>query len=249
VSKRTIFAVIAAGALATVAPGVGHASSSASGAASFSCNPPLPPPLPPASQFVSKVDNKYFPLQPGTTFVYRGRQEGDRVLDQVTVTHATKTILGVHATVVFDGVALNGKRSEKTFDWYAQDKHGNVWYLGESAFDFVSGHWVRASDSWEAGHDGALAGIIMEAHPKVDDIYAQEHLPGTAMDMARVLTTHATVTVPFGTFHHALKSNECTPIEPGVIDLKYYGRGIGEVAEATVKGGSSTLVLVSVTHG
>ena len=249
-SKRTNFAVIAAAAaLAAIAPGVGQASSSGSNNATFTCNPPLPPPLPPASQFVSRVDNKYFPLQPGTTFLYRGQDGGDRVLDQVTVTDETKTILGVKATVVFDGVAVNGERSEKTFDWYAQDKDGNVWYLGESAFDFVNGHWVRASDSWEAGYNGAMAGMIMEAHPKVDDIYAQEHLPGTAMDMARVVSTHATVRVPYGTFHHALESNECTPLEPGVIDLKFYGRGVGEVAEATVQGGSSTLVLVSVTHG
>ena len=250
VSKRTIVAVIAtAVAFASAASGVAQASTGQSRSRTAGCNPPPAPPMPPANDFVSTVTNRYFPLQPGTTFRYRGQEEGDRVADRVVVTDATKTILGVQATVVLDHVALNGHRSEKTSDWYAQDKDGNVWYLGESAFDFVHGHWVRASDSWESGHRGAQPGIIMEAHPKVGDTYAQEHLPGTAMDMARVLSTHTTVSVPAGTFSHAVKTHECTPLEPGVVDVKYYGRGVGEVAEATVQGGSARLVLVSVTHG
>ncbi len=249
-SKRTIVAVIAtAVAFASAASGMAHASSSQSRSRTVGCNPPPAPPMPPADEFVSTVTNRYFPLQPGTTFLYRGQEEGDRVGDQVVVTDATKTILGVQATVVLDRVALNGHPSEKTFDWYAQDKHGNVWYLGESAFDFVHGHWVRASDSWESGRGGAQPGIIMEAHPKVGDNYTQEQLPGTAMDMARVLSTHTTVSVPDGTFAHAVKTNECTPLEPGVVDVKYYGVGVGEVAEATVQGGSARLVLVSVTQG
>jgi hypothetical protein len=249
-SKRTIFAVIAgAMALVSVAPGVALASSTRSQSTTTACDPPAPPPMPPASEFVKTVDNAYFPLPPGTKLVYRGQDAGDRVVDKVLVTDETKTILGVTATVVLDRVMVNGQPSEKTFDWYAQDKRGNVWYLGEAAFDFVHGHWVRADDSWRAGRDGALAGFIMEAHPKVDDVYAQEHLPGTAMDVARVVDTDATISVPYGTFTHALKSKECTPIEPGVIDVKFYGQGVGEVSEATARGGMSSLVLVSVTRG
>jgi hypothetical protein len=246
-TKRAIVAITTA-AFALLSPASGAVQASPTVA---TCNPPAPPPMPPASEFVSSVTNRYFPLQPGTTFLYRGQEEGDQVVDRVTVTDQTKTILGVGATVVLDIVSLNGEPSEKTFDWYAQDKHGNVWYLGEAAFDFESGHWVRAEDSWESGHDGALPGIIMEAHPKVGDTYAQEHLPGTAMDMAVVMDTHATVSVPYGSFRHAVKTNECTPLEPGVLDVKFYGRGVGELAEATVQGGSSILVLVSVTatHG
>jgi hypothetical protein len=242
-------AIAAAATLIALGPGVGNASSSLPGSGSVTCNPPPAPPMPPASEFVATIDNRYFPLRPGTTFLYRGQEEGDRVVDQVDVTNSTKTILGVQATIVVDRVALNGQPSEKTFDWYAQDKHGNVWYLGEAAFDFVHGHWTRADDSWLSGRDGAQPGIIMEAHPKVGDVYAQEHLPGTAMDMAQVLSTHATVSVPYGTFSHVLKTNECTPLEPGVVDVKYYGRGVGELAEATVQGGSARLVLVSVIHG
>lgn len=214
--------------------------------ASAECTPPPPPQMPPASDFVDEVSNRYFPLEPGTTFRYRGTEEGDAVQDDVIVTGMTRTILGVRATVVHDFVAVNGLRSEKTSDWYAQDKHGNVWYLGEAAFEFVDGHWVRADDSWEAGHDGARAGVIMEAHPKVGDTYTQEHYSGHAEDMARVSSTHASISVPYGSFHHALKTDECTPLEPGVLDVKYYARGVGEVFEATVQGGSAELALFSV---
>jgi hypothetical protein len=249
-SKRTIFAVIAgAVALVSVAPGVADASSAQSQSTTSVCDPPAPPPMPPASEFVKSVDNIYFPLPPGTKLVYRGQDTGDHVVDKVVVTDETKTILGVTATVVLDRVLVNGQSSEKTFDWYAQDRHGNVWYLGEAAFDFVRGHWVRAEDSWRAGRDGALAGLIMEAHPNLEDSYAQEHLPGTAMDEARVVSTDARISVPYGTFTHALKTKECTPLEPGVVDVKYYGQDVGEVSEATVQGGMSSLVLVSVTHG
>jgi hypothetical protein len=205
--------------------------------------------MPPASDFVRTVDNPYFPLPTGTTFLYRGREEGDHILDQVTVTNEMKVVLGVRATVVSDRVTVNGEPSEQTFDWYAQDTHGNVWYLGESAFDFDHGHWVRADDSWEAGRNGAEAGIIMRAEPSVGDVYAQEHLPGTAMDVARVVSTDATVSVPYGTFTNVVETKECTPLEPGVVDLKYYGSGVGEVAEGTVQGGSSRLVLVAVSGG
>jgi hypothetical protein len=204
--------------------------------------------MPPASHFVHHVDNKDFPLEVGTTYRYRGQEEGNQVTDIVTVTDRTKVILGVRATVVFDEVVTNGQPSERTFDWYAQDRRGNVWYLGEDAFDFVNGHWEKSDDSWEAGVDGAQAGIIMEAHSKVGDLYRQEFLQGSAEDMAQVLDTHATVSVPYGTFHHALKTMECTPLEPGVFDVKFYARGVGEVAEATVVGGSARLVLVSISR-
>jgi hypothetical protein len=247
-SRRAAVVFVAVTSLLALTAGVGHASNSSPPSATGVCNPPPAPTMPPAGDFVSGVDNRYFPLEPGTTLRYRGQEEGDRVLDTVTITHRTKTILGVRATVVFDYVELNGRPEEKTFDWYAQDKRGNVWYLGEAAFDYVKGHWMRADDSWEAGRDGAKPGILMEAHPKVGDTYTQEYYPGHAEDMAWVVDTNASVSVPYGTFDHALKTMECTPLEPGVVDVKKDVRGIGEVYEATVKGGSATLKLYSVTH-
>ena len=220
------------------------------GGASAATRIPPPPPMPPASDFVAHATNKYFPLIPGTTFRYRGAEGGEPSLDVVTVTDGKKTILGVRATVVLDRTTVGGEPSEKTFDWYAQDKHGNVWYLGEAAFDFVDGRWIRAEDSWQAGVDGARAGIIMEAHPKVGDVYRQEYYAGHAEDVARVLDRDASISVPYESFrHHVLRTREWTPLEPGIVDNKFYARGIGEVAERTVKGGSDYLELVSITHG
>jgi hypothetical protein len=229
-------------------PATARATAGSADAPIVRCNPPAPPPLPPASDFVPQVDNPYFPLAPGTTFLYRGQEDNEPETDVVNVTHQTKTILGIQATVVADLVTQNGAPTEFTNDWYAQDNVGNVWYLGEQVFDFVNGHWVPASDSWESGVDGAQPGIIMEAHPAAGDVYAQEHYPGHAMDMAKTATTDDTRTVPYGTFDHVLKSWECTPLEPLVRDLKYYAPKVGEIQEATVTGGSANLVLVSVTH-
>jgi hypothetical protein len=235
-------------ALVTLTVGLMHAPV-AMASTTETCDPPQPPPLPPPQHFVSQVTNPYFPLVPGTTYFYFGNEGTDRVVDTVTVTHGTKVILGVTATVVVDVVVVNGQPSERTQDWYAQDDQGNVWYLGEAAFDFEHGHWVLADDSWQAGKDGAQAGYIMEAKPQVGDAYTQEDFVGHAQDMAQVLSTDAVVHVPYGTFHDALFSKECTPLEPGVVDIKYYALGYGEVSEATARGGSAQLQLVDVKTG
>ena len=248
-AKRTALTLVAA-AMAFVALPAGGASASHNRAHPTGTNCVLPPPkpMPPPGDFVPGVDNRYFPLSPGTTLLYRGFEERDRVRDAVTVTHRTRMIVGVRATVVVDMVWLNGRPAEKTFDWYAQDKQGDVWYMGEAAFDRVHHRWVRAPDSWEAGRHGAKAGIIMEAHPKVGDAYRQEFSRGNAEDMGQVLRTQASVSVPFGSFRHVLKTRECSPLEQGVIDHKYYARGVGEVRETTVAGGSADLELVSIRH-
>jgi hypothetical protein len=209
---------------------------------------PPPPVMPPPSDFVTQIDNKYFPLTPGTTFRYRVTEDDLPALDKVVVTTMTKTILGVQATVVLDRVTVDGEPTEKTFDWYAQDKSDNVWYLGEDAFEYVDGRWIRAPDSWEAGVDEAQAGIIMEADPQVGDVYRREYYAGHAEDVAEVLSLEPSISVPYGSFDHVLQTKEWTPLEHGV-DNKYYAPGVGEVAEYTVKGGSDFLELVSVTSG
>ena len=158
------------------------------------------PVLPPPGDFVTRIDNKYFPLRPGTTFNFGGTQEGKPSRVAVFVTHRTKTILGIRATVILDQVFVGGRREEKTFDWYAQDKHGNVWYLGEDSSDFVNGKWVRSDGSWQAGVRGAKAGIVMKANPIVGNPYRQEYYAGHAEDMAKVLSRSASVTVPYGSF-------------------------------------------------
>jgi hypothetical protein len=206
------------------------------------------PVLPPPDDFVNRIDNKYFPLRPGTTFLFGGTQEGKASRVSVFVTHKTKMILGIRATVVLDQVLVGGKREEKTFDWYAQDKHGNVWYLGEDSSDFVNGKWVRSDGSWEAGVKGAKPGIVMKANPRVGEVYRQEYYAGHAEDMAKVLSRNKSVAVTYGSFEHALETSEWTPLERGVVEHKYYVKGVGNVRTIMVKGGSEEEHLVSITR-
>lgn len=167
----------------------------------------------------------------------------------MVVTHATKLIEGVRATVVSDIVSSAGKQIERTFDWYAQDRSGNVWYMGEDARELQNGRFVRASDSWEAGVNGAQPGIIMPGNPEPGGSYRQEYYPGHAEDQARVLGSGGPVTVPFGSFARSLLTEETAPkLDPGVYERKVYVAGVGDVKEQTVSGNHEQIELVSVTH-
>jgi hypothetical protein len=163
----------------------------------------------------------------------------------MTVTHSTKQIMGVKCVVVDDRVLAHGNLTEKTFDWYAQDKNGNVWYFGENSKEYKNGK-VSTEASWEAGKDGAEPGVIMQAHPKVGRTYRQEYLKGVAEDMAKVLDLNGSVTVPYSSFNHVLVTKEWSPLEPGVVAHKYYAAGGGDVKEVAVKGPLETLELVDV---
>jgi hypothetical protein len=201
-----------------------------------------------AADFVATVDNRYLPFKPGTRFHYEGVRGTTPQTDDEVVTHATRKILGITCTVVRDTVSEHGTPVERTFDWYAQDKQGNVWYMGELALERHHGRFVRASDSWEAGVDGAKPGIIMPADPQPGDAYRQEYYPpGQALDQARVLGT-ASVKVPYGTFKRALVTSEFSPLEPQT-EQTYYVAGVGEVKERVVKGHHEQFDLVSVTRG
>ena len=156
-------------------------------------------------------------------------------------------MLGVKCTVVRDTVSENGKAIERTFDWYAQDKQGNVWYMGENSLELKDGRFVRADDSWQGGANEAKPGIIMRAHPKVGDVYRQEYyVPGGALDQARVMGTSATVRVPDGSSRRALVTVEWSPVEPQ-LERKLYVRGIGEVEEKVIAGGHESFRLTHVT--
>ena len=196
--------------------------------------------------FVPVVDNRYFPLRPGTRFVYVGTEDGEPERIVADVTHRQKTILGVKVVVVLDRVFLAGTLKEKTLDWYAQDKHGNVWYLGEDSKEYEDGKVVSTAGSWEAGKDGARAGIIMLAHPHAGQIYQQEFASGVAEDMAQVLSLHASASVPYGSFRHCLKTAETTPLEPGAKEIKLYCRGVGFVKGDDVAGGTAHAVLTRI---
>jgi hypothetical protein len=203
------------------------------------------PPNP--ADFTAHVDNPWFPLEPGTTYVFTGVRDGKASRDVVTVTHQVKLIEGVPCVVVKDRLYLNGRLHERTTDWYTQDTQGNVWYYGESTAELDrNGHVTSTEGSWQAGVDGAVPGIFMPAHPKVGQAFRQEYYKGHAEDHFRILSLRATVSVPYVSSKRGLLTKEWTPLEPAVIDHKVYVRGIGVVREETVKGGQERAELVSV---
>jgi hypothetical protein len=202
------------------------------------------------SDFVARVDNPWFPLQPGSEYRYTGLKDRLKTVDVVKVTDRTKPILGVDTTVVHDVVSVDGRPEEMTDDYYAQDRHGNVWYFGEATKELEShGNTVSTEGSFQAGVNGARAGVLIPGHPKVGLVARQEFLKGQAEDHFKVLDLNARVSVPFVSSHHALRTAEWTPLESGVLDNKYYVRGIGTVREIAVKGPVERLRLVSFKRG
>jgi hypothetical protein len=199
------------------------------------------------NNFVAVVDNAYFPLPVGRTLVYSGIKDGQAQRDTVTITNQTKVILGVNATVVSDIADHNGTVLERTSDWYAQDKQGNVWYLGEDTVHFLANGKGDTTGSWEAGVKGAVPGIIMEANPQIPDAYRQELLAGAAEDTAWIVDRGGTVSVPYGKVRNVLTTLEATRLEPGAYDQKVYGPGIGIVLEQSLTGDPEVARLESVT--
>jgi hypothetical protein len=189
------------------------------------------------------IDNPFMPLVGGTTYSYVS-DDGEE-LNDVFVTHDIKLILGVPCTVVLDTVVENGVLTESTFDWYAQDHTGRVWYFGE-ATESYSGGTVSTTGSWEAGVDGAKPGIIMLADPQTGDAYRQEYYPGVAEDLAKVVNLGSKVEVPFGSFDPCLKTKEWSPLSQGDVEHKYYAPGWGLVLVEELKGGTRRVELVDV---
>lgn len=204
----------------------------------------------PSAKFSPRVDNPWFPLLPGSIYVYRGFKDGKPSRDVVTVTHRTKTVDGVPSVVVQDRLYLSGYLEERTTEWYSQDSAGNVWYLGENTAELDRNGRVKNTDgTWRAGVKGAKAGIFMFARPRVGRSARQEFYKGQAEDHFRVLSLNARVRVPYVSSRTAMLTKEWTPVEPGTIDHKYYVRGIGTVLEQTVKGGRERAALVTFRKG
>ena len=247
---------VVAALLPVIASGCGSSgTSSSTTSASATSAPQLAPihgkysPTIDPSNFVTTIDNKYWPLIPGTAFHYKGVKEGVRQTDVEIVTNQKKQILGIPCTVVRDTVYQGGKAVERTFDWYAQDKAGNVWYMGEDALERKNGRMAKASDSWVSGVNGGKPGIIMPGNPQPGDAYRQEYYPpGQALDEAHVLKLDGSWTVPYGGKHTGLLvTSEYSPLEPQT-EQKYYQPGLGEVEERVVKGHHEEFHLVDITH-
>jgi hypothetical protein len=197
--------------------------------------------------FSPKVTNPLFPQVPGRTYVYTGTKDGKAALDVVTPTSKTRVIDGVTTRVVQDRLYLDNLLEERTADYYAQDECGNVWYFGEDTATLdENGQVVDTEGSFHAGTDGAQPGVFMEAKPEIGRWFRQEWFAGHAEDQFRALSVTASVKVPAGSFKNVLQTEEKTALEPGVIDNKYFVRGIGEVEELAVKGGTEKLVLVEI---
>ena len=255
---RTLPTTLRLGAIAVAALALGCSSQDVTQPSSAGVSPTDPPPAIDAKRvgiedfnpgnFVGTVDNPLFPLPLGRRLIYRGTGDGEPMRVVTDVTRQHKTILGVAVVVVLDRVFVGGELAELTYDWYAQDRHGNVWYLGEDTKEFEGGEVVSTAGSFEAGKNGARAGIIMRAHPKVGLTTPQESAPGVAEDRSRVVDKNVTVTVPYGTLRHCIKTEETTPLEPDVLENKWYCPGVGIARERDVRGGNVTTLLPTIVQ-
>ncbi|MCF4123053.1 hypothetical protein L1785_18925 [Antribacter sp. KLBMP9083] len=200
------------------------------------------------ADFTTEIDNEYWPMEPGTRWVYGETDENGRELRVVvTVTSVTKEVAnGVTARVVRDTVTRGGEVVEDTFDWYAQDADGTIWYLGEDTAELDGGQITSTEGSFEAGADGALAGVIMPADPAVGMAYRQEYLEGEAEDNGEVLSLDEQVEVPAGHFDRALLTKDTITIEPDVLEYKLYAPGVGPVLTLGISGGGGREELLEV---
>jgi hypothetical protein len=199
------------------------------------------------ADFSPHVTNRWFPLTPGKILVYSGIKDGKKALDLFAPSSRTRVIDGVRTRVVEDRGYLGNVLEERTSDYYAQDRCGNVWYFGEDTATLDRhGHVVDTEGTWHAGVDGAQPGVFMQAHPQLGRRFRQEWYQGQAEDVFKVIDHSAPVTVPYGSFRHALRTAETTALEPGIVDNKYYVKGIGEVAELAVRGPREEFKLVEI---
>jgi hypothetical protein len=222
-------------------------------ACSASTTPPPAPSTGPTggvdpANYVSQVTNPWFPLIPGQTRTYTGVKDDQAAHEVFVVTAETRTILGVTCVVVRDTLTLDGKPAERTDDWYAQDRAGNVWYFGEDTATLNPDGSVKDREgTFQAGIDGARAGIYMTARPQLGVDYKQESYPGHAEDHFVATDLSVPVTVPYRAFPSALRTKEYTPLEPDVVDHKWYVSGVGVVKEEA-EDGSERLELTAFTR-
>ncbi len=197
-----------------------------------------------AANFVGVVDNPYLPLVPGTQFKFVEKLGKHTSENDVVVTHDTRVVMGVTCVVVSDRVTEKGVLKEETFDWYAQDKDGNVWYFGEDTKEYDAKGHMSTEGSWEAGVGRNQPGIIMPGHPAPGPAFRQEYGPGHAEDMGQVIAVKESVTVPYGAFTNCVRTKEWSLLEPGT-EKKWYAPGIGVVRTESTTHEVATLVAVT----
>jgi len=242
------FALIAAVALAACGGDDGNGSSSDAGAELPQGSEPVE--LDPAD-FTTEIDNPYWPMAVGSRWVYRETDtEGTEQRVVVTVTDRTKQIAnGIEARVVHDVVTEGGQPTEVTDDWYAQDSDGNIWYMGEETAEYENGKVTTRAGSFEAGVDGAQPGIIIPAEPTPGLAYRQEYYEGEAEDEGAVVALDTQAQIPFGHFEPTLMTQDTNPLEPKVLEFKFYAKDVGPVLAVSVSGGSDREELLSYQPG
>jgi hypothetical protein len=206
------------------------------------------PTIDPAN-FVNTVDNPYFPLRPGARWVYEGVADGGHARIELAVTSKHKQIMGISAVGVSDNNFLDGELAAQTVDWYSQDRDGNVWYLGEDTKEYENGVLKGTEGSWQAGVDGALPGVFMPAQPAAGDVYRQTFQPAKAEDLAQVERVGVDHSIDLGDYHDVIVTREWTPLEPDVIENKYYAPNVGKIYETNVAGGEGGTQLIQYTPG
>ncbi|KAA3599393.1 MAG: hypothetical protein DWQ06_10805 [Calditrichaeota bacterium] len=202
-----------------------------------------------SENFISEINNPYLNLTVGKKWIYEGTDEDENERIEIEVTNQEKFVMGIKMTVVRDRVWVDGELEEDTFDWFAQDKDGNVWYFGEWVDNYENGKIINHSGSWEAGVKGAKPGIIMKANPKVGDSYRQEFLSGEAEDMGEVLSLNQQIKTRVGNYTDCLQVKDWSPLEPKVSEYKFYSKEVGNlVLERKVTGEEGYIELVQVVN-
>jgi hypothetical protein len=256
-ARATKRAGAAAAAIAALLPALAGCGGSSGGGTTQAAAQPGTSTLPQSSEpsnlnpadFTTRIDNPYWPMPVGATWqVHVSNPQGESLQETITVTNQTKRIAdGVTARVVHDVVYDHGKPTEITEDWYAQDREGNIWYFGENTASIQNGK-RDTSGSFEAGRNGADAGIAMAAHPAVGLTYREEYYKGHAEDRTKVLALDQQVQAPAGHFTGAILTDDTSPIEPDVSEYKLYARGVGPVVAVSVSGESEREDLISYSR-
>jgi hypothetical protein len=232
-------------------------------ASAENAQPEAPPPIPTYQEtstgysveidpqgFAETIDNPYMPFTPGSTWRLEGKTEDGVEIDTITVLDDTRKVMGVTTTVVKDVVKLRGEGVvEKTWDWFAQDLRGNVWYFGEDTAEYENGKVVSRAGAWEAGVDGALPGIVMPAEPLPNDATRQEFYTGEAEDFGWVVQIGLSRDVPAGSYDDVIKILEWSPLEPRIVVEKLYAPGVGILTEHALSGGLENFELAEYSSG
>ncbi|MBA2564045.1 MAG: hypothetical protein H0V09_01310 [Gemmatimonadetes bacterium] len=180
--------------------------------------------------------NPFFILEPGYRLVLEGIDDGENTVKFVTVTDRTLHVGGVETRVVLEREFIDGELYEVARNYFAICQQTNsVFYFGEDVDFYEDGQIIDHHGSWRAGVGGAKPGVIMPGTLLLGARYYQEIAPRVALDRAEIESLNAVIQTPFGRFRNCLRTEETTPLEPGLEEIKLYARGIGLVKDGPLR--------------